>query len=133
MPGPNDKPCVFVYGTLRRDNRNEMSQLLAKQGRFIGMARFKGRLFLVANYPGAVDSDTPQAWVHGELYELPHNDAVLRRLDDYEGCGPQFPQPTLYRREKKTVVLEDGTAVEAWVYLYNRPTDACVKSPQVIS
>jgi gamma-glutamylcyclotransferase (GGCT)/AIG2-like uncharacterized protein YtfP len=124
MAPENDKAYLFVYGTLRHDHRHEVFPWLAKHGRLIGKARFQGRLFIVNHYPGAVESDAPDAWVRGEVYALPNHDDIWQRLDDYEECGPQCSQPTLYRRERKNVILDDGTAVDAWVYLYNRPTDA---------
>jgi gamma-glutamylcyclotransferase (GGCT)/AIG2-like uncharacterized protein YtfP len=127
MASPNESAYLFVYGTLRQDERNEMSRLLATKGRYKGQARLRGKLFVVNHYPGAVDSDAPNAWVHGEVYELPNHDGIWQQLDDYEECGPGFSQPTLYRRERKQVILEDGTALDAWVYIYNRPTHALLE------
>jgi gamma-glutamylcyclotransferase (GGCT)/AIG2-like uncharacterized protein YtfP len=123
MAPERDKVYLFVYGTLRRGEPNEMSEILANHGRLVGPARFHGRLFLVDHYPGAVDSDAPNAWVYGEIYELRGNALLLHSLDKYEECGPEFAQPNLYRREKRTVVLEDGRTLDAWIYVYNRPID----------
>jgi gamma-glutamylcyclotransferase (GGCT)/AIG2-like uncharacterized protein YtfP len=118
-----DKSHLFVYGTLRRHTGHTMSMWLATQARFVGNARLQGRLYLIDPYPGAVESDTADAWVHGEILELLRPDATLQQLDDYEQAGTPFHQPAAYRRDKKPVLLEDGSTVEAWVYLYNRPTD----------
>ena len=92
------------------------------------MGDLRGRLFLVkdfpgADFPGAVDSSSSEDRVRGEVYELHDEPALLEKLDEYEECSPNDPKPTLYRREKRNVVLEDGRTVEAWVYLFNRPTD----------
>jgi gamma-glutamylcyclotransferase (GGCT)/AIG2-like uncharacterized protein YtfP len=129
MAPKSEKAYFFVYGTLRQSKRSAMSHWLAKNGRCIGGARFQGKLFMVAHYPGAVDSDAHNAWVHGEVYELPNQASIWQYVDDYEGCGPQSAQPPLYRRERKTVILQDGTPVDAWVYLYNRPTDGLPEIP----
>ena len=83
---------------------------------------------MVGRYPGAVKSDAPNAWVHGEVFELFNDDGIMQRLDDYEECGPQFADPR-YRREREKVFLEDGREVAAWLYLYNRPTDALAEIP----
>jgi gamma-glutamylcyclotransferase (GGCT)/AIG2-like uncharacterized protein YtfP len=135
MTPHNEKACLFVYGTLRRGSRNDHSgrneilALLAKYGRSLGPARLQGRLFMVKHFPGAVHSDAPNMWVHGAVYELPSNDTIWQQLDDYEECSAKFPTPTLYCRWKKTVVLENGITVDAWVYMYNRPTDGLTEIP----
>ncbi len=121
---PHEKEFVFVYGTLRRDMNGGMYHLLAKYGNFVDEATYQGRLYKVADYPGVVPSDDPKDAVHGEVYQLHHADAVLPCLDEYERCGPGFPEPTEYIRVKQEVSLRNGNAVSAWVYLYNRPTEA---------
>jgi len=71
---------------------------------------------------GDIVHDVVNGIVHGELYALRDRDHILRVLDEYEGCGPDDPQPTEFRRGRTTVFLETGQEVRAWVYLYNRPT-----------
>jgi gamma-glutamylcyclotransferase (GGCT)/AIG2-like uncharacterized protein YtfP len=115
---------LFVYGTLRRDVKGGMYHLLAKYGDFVDKATYQGRLFKVASYPGMIPSHDPEDIVHGEVYQLHHADTVLPRLDRYEGCGPNFAEPAEYLRVKKDVSLRNGKAISAWVYLYNRPTEA---------
>jgi gamma-glutamylcyclotransferase (GGCT)/AIG2-like uncharacterized protein YtfP len=39
----------------------------------------------------------------------------------YEACGEGFPEPTQYIRQMLSVRLTDGSASEAWTYLYNWP------------
>jgi gamma-glutamylcyclotransferase (GGCT)/AIG2-like uncharacterized protein YtfP len=123
MSASTDTAYLFVYGTLRRNTGHSMSLWLTTQASFVAIARLQGRLFLIDPYPGAVESDAADSWVHGELFDLLRPDATLQQLDDYEQAGTPFHQPAAYRRDKKLVFLEDGTTVEAWVYLYNRPTD----------
>jgi gamma-glutamylcyclotransferase (GGCT)/AIG2-like uncharacterized protein YtfP len=39
----------------------------------------------------------------------------------YEACGEGFPEPTEYLRRMLSVTHADGTAGEAWTYVYNWP------------
>jgi gamma-glutamylcyclotransferase (GGCT)/AIG2-like uncharacterized protein YtfP len=39
----------------------------------------------------------------------------------YEACGEGFAEPTEYLRCMLAVTPEDGTASEAWTYVYNWP------------
>ena len=39
----------------------------------------------------------------------------------YEACGAGFPEPTEYLRTMLQVTCADGTASEAWTYVYNWP------------
>lgn len=113
---------IFVYGTLRRDAGHVMHGILAKNASFVGNAVYQGRLYMIETYPGAVPEDDPQCLVHGEVYRLDEIDAALPTLDEYEQCGELFLHPTEYERKKQIVHLKDGGSIEAWVYLYNRPT-----------
>jgi gamma-glutamylcyclotransferase (GGCT)/AIG2-like uncharacterized protein YtfP len=113
---------LFVYGTLRRDSRHEMYRLLARNADFVGDAVFRGRLYLIDDYPGAVPSASPDDIVKGELYLLERPDQVLPKLDDYEEFDSARPQASLYRRELRDVRLENGSVRKAWIYLFNKPT-----------
>src|SRR5437870_1536385 len=104
MAAETKKAFLFVYGTLRRRQKNEVSRLLRKHAHFVGRGDLRGRLFLVkgfpgADFPGAVDSSSSEDRVRGEVYELNDGQALLEKLDEYEECGPNDPKPTLYRRE----------------------------------
>ena len=114
---------IFVYGTLRRDTNSEMHHLLAKHAEFVDTAAFRGKLYKIDDYPGAVPSDDPNDIVHGEVYLLHQPDVVLPHLDYYEEFGPEFPEPNEYSRRKQTVLLKDGHIVTGWVYVYNHPTE----------
>jgi gamma-glutamylcyclotransferase (GGCT)/AIG2-like uncharacterized protein YtfP len=109
---------LFVYGTLMRGFDNSMTKLLARNAEFCGPARCQGRLYLVTWYPGMVLSDDPGDVVFGELFSLHSPAASFLLLDDYEGCSLAEPQ---YLRQLLPVTREDGSAVEAWTYIYNRP------------
>ena len=112
---------LFVYGTLMRGFDHPMAKLLSRTADFIGEARCQGRLYRVKYYPGLVLSDAAADVVHGELYRMHRPDELLREFDMYEACGEGFAEPTEYVRRKLPVIPDDGTADEAWTYLYNWP------------
>lgn len=118
-----NKDYIFVYGTLRKDSKNQMYYILARYADFIGEGRFMGKLYNIGEYPGAVSSNDPDDVVRGEVYALRDPKQVLRVLDDYEGCGQDDPSPTEFRRERVLISLENGEKINAWIYIYNRPTD----------
>lgn len=121
---------LFVYGTLMRGFDHPMAKLLSAHADFLGAASCRGRLFRVKHYPGLVTSDDPADIVFGELFRLRERDALLREFDMYEACGEGFASPTEYVREMLVVTLGDGTAAEAWTYLYNWPV---AKLPRIDS
>jgi gamma-glutamylcyclotransferase (GGCT)/AIG2-like uncharacterized protein YtfP len=83
------KPCatptiLFVYGTLKRDQRNHG---LMREARFLGEAVTDPRYTLLdlGPFPGMIEGGSTA--VYGELYEVgPH---LLARLDRHEGV-PRF-------------------------------------------
>ncbi|HET6838136.1 MAG TPA: gamma-glutamylcyclotransferase family protein [Bradyrhizobium sp.] len=112
---------LFVYGTLMRGFDHPMAQLLSRAADFLGDARCQGRLYRVKHYPGMVLSNDPADVVFGELFRLRAPAECLREFDMYEACGEGFAEPTEYIRQMLRVTLEDGTASEAWTYVYNWP------------
>jgi len=113
---------LFVYGTLRKDVRKSMFHLLAGEAKFLGRARAQGRLLNLGEYPGLVPSAGCGSWVHGELYALDDVVRTLARLDEYERCGPNDPEPHEFERIEMEVLVESGTRVAAWVYVYKGST-----------
>src|SRR5437763_11434403 len=111
---------LFVYGTLMRSFDHPMAKLLSRSAAFCGEARCRGRLYLVKHYPGLVLSDDANDMVFGELFRLSAPEASFAILDDYEGCGPNVAQPQ-YLRQLLPVMREDGSVIQAWTYVYNRP------------
>ncbi len=114
---------IFVYGTLRCDVNSDMHQLLAKHAEFVGDATYRGKLYKIDYYTGAVPSDNPNDMVQGEGYLLHQADVALPLLDQYEEFGPEFPEPNEYIRRKQAVLLKNGRIVTAWVYIYNHSTE----------
>src|SRR3954447_21059835 len=121
---------LFVYGTLMRGFDHPMARLLSAHADFIGEAQCRGRLYLVKHYPCLVLSDDAADIVHGELYRLRAREEMLHEFDMYEACGDSFPQPTEYLRQMLSVTLSDGSASEAWTYVYNWPV---TKLPRIES
>jgi gamma-glutamylcyclotransferase (GGCT)/AIG2-like uncharacterized protein YtfP len=112
---------LFVYGTLMRGFDHPMARLLSANAEFLGEASCRGRLYLVKHYPGLVLSDDTADIVFGELYRLHEPAALLREFDMYEACGEGFTEPTEYLRQMLPVTPGDGSAGEAWTYIYNWP------------
>ena len=121
---------LFVYGTLMRGFNHPMAKLLAGNADYLGDAHCRGRLYLVKHYPGLVLSDDPADIVHGELFRLRDRDAMLGEFDMYEACGEGFKPPTEYIRQMLPLTLADGSASEAWTYIYNWPV---TKLPRIAS
>jgi gamma-glutamylcyclotransferase (GGCT)/AIG2-like uncharacterized protein YtfP len=110
---------LFVYGTLLPQRapphlRDDIARLKA-----VGTGLMPGRLYDLGDFPGAVDDCTSASRVVGRVFELPQDDALLQRLDAYEGYVPGDAQTSLFVREKRPIELVDGRKLECWVYLYN--------------
>ncbi len=108
---------LFVYGTLRRSVPHPMARWLARRARYCGVATVKGVLYEVDGYPVLVPHPDAGRRVVGDLYALPATDAdaILRRLDAYEGCDMDAPG---YRRVVLPVVDSRGRRYIAWVYIW---------------
>ena len=114
---------LFVYGTLRGESFLDMAGLLKQKAQWVGRATYQGRLYRIDRYPGVVPSKEPQDQVHGDLYQIEDTKSLFPQLDLYEECGPSFPQPAEYIRTIQTIRCQDGRILDAWIYLYNRPTE----------
>lgn len=125
MSAPSEIDYLFVYGTLRRDAGHAMAKLLAASSTHVGLGWFQGRIYRVSWYPCAIPSDAAADRVVGDVFALqPEASAeILETLDEYEGTKTEGGRPPYYRRERRRVTLEDGRKIEAWIYLFNRPTD----------
>ncbi|MDQ7040053.1 MAG: gamma-glutamylcyclotransferase family protein [Rhodothermus sp.] len=110
---------LFVYGTLRGQLPRFLPPTLHEAIRSLGRACYRGRLYDLGAYSGAVPD--PDGLVHGELYALQQDQAarIFAYLDEYEGYDPDRPEAGEYRRVQDTVFLPDGHPVSAWIYLYH--------------
>jgi gamma-glutamylcyclotransferase (GGCT)/AIG2-like uncharacterized protein YtfP len=86
---------VFVYGTLRAGEINDISQAAARhdiaEPTLLGTATVRGRLFDFGAYPGLVPSEAGSP-VHGDVYEIdPDLVAVLDEIEEiYPGVEGLF-------------------------------------------
>ena len=80
---------VFVYGTLRAGEINDIAVAAARNGiaapRLVGCAAVAGRLYDFGPYPGLVHDETAGP-VGGDVYEI--DDALVPVLDEIEGVSP---------------------------------------------
>ena len=98
---------IIVYGTLMT---GEVNHTLCRNALAVCPCTIRGTLYdtgwgFPAFEPGEAGT------VRAEFIEIPASD--LPALDRLEGY------PRLYDRRKISAVLEDGTTVEAWVYVMN--------------
>ena len=110
---------IFTYGTLRPGlgERAEAHEFRAS-ARHMGPANFHGKLYAIDWYPGVVDSDDPSSIVVGDLFKIGTNADFFEKLDTYEGCSPEWPEPFEYIRTVRNVHFE-GRTISAWIYLFN--------------
>jgi len=117
----NGTEYLFVYGTLL-DESNPYAVFLKENSRFFQKGRFKGELYNIGNYPGAIVNQMAGTFVYGSIFLLNDPNSVLNELDDYEGFGDDFVQPNEFVRKLIEVETEDAM-LSCWVYLFNHPVD----------
>jgi gamma-glutamylcyclotransferase (GGCT)/AIG2-like uncharacterized protein YtfP len=108
---------LFVYGTLKRGEKNHR-ELIRNQGvKFLGAAKIRGELYEVdgQDFPGAVPSTRQDRYVHGQLFRLADPSRSLKELDAFEGTDEG-----LFRRRSVDVWF-DGRKLKAWAYFYSQP------------
>ena len=94
---------VFVYGTLRRGECNDIHRL-SPAPRFVGLAQVQGTLYDLGSYPGLrLDGATP---VLGEVYAI--DPALEPQLDAIEEIRGKPDDE--YRKALVTVQVLAGTA-----------------------
>jgi gamma-glutamylcyclotransferase (GGCT)/AIG2-like uncharacterized protein YtfP len=102
---------VFVYGTLRAGDDNDITRLQPAPT-FIGKAQIAGTLYHLGRYPGVVLGGAGA--VHGEVYQI--SAELERKLDEIESLYPQ-QKDEYFKRE--LVVNVQGQAVPCVVYEIN--------------
>jgi gamma-glutamylcyclotransferase (GGCT)/AIG2-like uncharacterized protein YtfP len=113
---------LFVYGSLLPQAPHSRHHLLGPVTP-LGSGYFRGRLFSLGNYPGAVVSQLPADQVRGIAYRLTQPLESLPRLDRYEGFVPTSPEGCEFIRTTVQVQLDEGAELITWTYLYNLPVD----------
>jgi gamma-glutamylcyclotransferase (GGCT)/AIG2-like uncharacterized protein YtfP len=84
--------------------------MLTGRASFLGMGSFRGKLYHLGRYPGAVVSGGRTDRVYGEIYRLRRAAALFQSLDRYEG--------KLFTRRRIAVHSGNGKKMISWVYLY---------------
>lgn len=84
---------------------------------FVGEGTVAGSLYRIGWYPGLVLKEGGDVVV-GEVYRV--NAEKLTKLDAFEGCSADDPDPHEYRRVK-TPVVWDSVQKEAWVWEFIAP------------
>jgi pyruvate carboxylase len=113
---------LFVYGTLRHEFGNELHKIIAKNSEFEGMASYQGEMYMVAEFPGIVPSESVSNQVVGELYKINSTEKLFAILDDYEEYDPNNEADSLYVRKKISLSF-GGMLIDSWAYLYNKSLD----------
>jgi gamma-glutamylcyclotransferase (GGCT)/AIG2-like uncharacterized protein YtfP len=110
---------LFVYGTLRRKHAPPEITDVVNSLELVSEASVPGNIFDLGEYPGAVFEPNSQSIVHGEVFKLPNNPKILRKLDNYEEFKPENPEKSLFIREVATALTGDGQYLNCWVYRIN--------------
>ena len=121
MTSTGDIDYLFVYNILRKSSG--ISCILSNSAIYIGDGIFKGKLYDAGFYPVAVPSEGDSDQVKGDVYALPDPESVLKTLDTFEGCRSGGSPKGEFHRDKATIYLQNGDAVKAWIYIYNRPIE----------
>ncbi len=105
---------LFVYGSLKRSYKHQISEYLSKKATFIGEGKVPGRLYKIEWYPGAIYEPESPHFVHGDIYEI-KSFSIFSILDDYEGITGN--RDDIYKR---TIVdaWMDNVQVPVWFYNY---------------
>src|SRR5215212_10117745 len=103
---------LFVYGSLRMGEENEMARLLHGHANYLGEGTIRARLYAIDWYSGAVASDDPADLVHGDVFELDAAaaDEVIAALDAYEGDG--------FERREAAAAMAGETSLRVQAYLF---------------
>jgi gamma-glutamylcyclotransferase (GGCT)/AIG2-like uncharacterized protein YtfP len=105
---------VFVYGTLRAGEINDIGQAAARNAldtpMLIGAATLRGRLFDFGNYPGFVPDDQG-IHVKGDVYQV--DDRLVSVLDEIEEVYPG--EAGLFMQHKVSVAV-DGATLDCLYY-----------------
>ncbi|PTB19912.1 gamma-glutamylcyclotransferase [Trinickia symbiotica] len=105
---------VFVYGTLRAGEINDIERAAARHGieapRLVGTAAIRGRLYDFGAYPGLV-LDAAAGPVRGDVYEI--DDALVPVLDEIEEV---YPGVDGLFKSREVTVAADGRNVTCLYY-----------------
>ena len=120
-----NKRHVFVYGTLRKGEDNDITRLTPAP-LWVGRASVAGQMFRLGAYPGVLLGETGTLRVQGEVYAI--EPALERQLDEIEEVYPQ-------RRDEyfKRDVLVDVAGQLRICLVYEINPKYVVNCPQIVS
>lgn len=113
---------IFVYGTLRRGERADLSGGFYNYGvDFLDGDKINGKLYHLGAFPGVCsighgEFNKKLPAVVGEVFRI-QDASIVALLDAYEGYRASEPAHGMYDRHQ--VQTEMGRKV--WVYTYNYP------------
>lgn len=100
--------CVFVYGTLRRGQSNDIHRF-SPAPLYVGDALIAGQLYDLGPYPGARLGG--KGWIRGEVYAITRElEAQLDVLEEVSSV------PTSEYARRSVVVNVDGRMLSCLVY-----------------
>lgn len=111
---------LFVYGSLRSGFHSHAYEYIRKYFTLAGVAKVRGKLFDLGEYPAGVKSND-NSFIVGELYCITkesETDWAIAQLDDYEGVFAEPHETPLYKRELTDVYI-GNEITQAWIYWYN--------------
>jgi gamma-glutamylcyclotransferase (GGCT)/AIG2-like uncharacterized protein YtfP len=111
---------LFAYGSLQPGCAPMYIATVAAKLRPVGTGFVRGALYDLGEYPAAVPDASSKHRIAGTVLQLPEDASFLRQLDDYEGFDPQMPEASEFVRERQSVEMTAGGALECWIYRYNR-------------
>ena len=95
---------IFSYGTLQKSKFTK--------GKELTKAVLKGPYEIMEDpNPLLVELNKGENIINGLFFEVTQDE--IDEIDDYESL------PHLFKREEKSILLENGTQEKAWVYLLN--------------
>lgn len=121
---------LFVYGTLKSGAQHPMGAVLHDHARLEAHATIQARLYIITEidqlgenrYPGAVPSDHPDDRVHGEVWRVLRPTLLYPKLDAYECCSPEWPEPHEFLYRRITATTDNGDTLPVGAYLYSWDT-----------
>ncbi|KVL32852.1 gamma-glutamylcyclotransferase family protein [Burkholderia sp. MSMB1835] len=121
---------VFVYGTLRAGQANDIGQAAARHGiaapTLLGAAALPGELYDFGTYPGMLAGPAGKSLVWGDVYEV--DEQLVPVLDEIERVYPGVD--SLFKPEEVTVEL--GGRQYACLY-YPVAAHAAAGRPRIVS
>jgi gamma-glutamylcyclotransferase (GGCT)/AIG2-like uncharacterized protein YtfP len=115
-PSSKDLPhVVAVFGNQRRDCDNNS---YLRDAEHIGLGRVHGfHLYIDGGQPVIREAKSHEPYVIVDLFRV--SNETLRRLDIYEGHNANSPDDSMQIRKGCKARLADGSAVFAYIWVYN--------------